>query len=147
MLKALRWVLMGAALSAATGAHFWTVKRTVIAGTRQYGGPSRPVETHRFELLEYRYRPILVWRSAVQGGRTAHVEHTYGAFTIQEMRGTEWCGGGRGVLVESTVQYDYGPLHRISIFYDFQTDLLLTTLDYRTTDAELISAFSRCRGD
>jgi len=148
MLKVLRWVLMGATLLAAAGAtHFWTAKRTQATEMRRYVSRFRPVEIHRFELLEYCYRPILVWRSDVQGGRPAHVEYTYGAYAIEEMRRIEWCGSGRGVLVEAIVKYDYGESRRIRIFYDFQKGSLVTTLDFRTTDAELNAAVGKCRAE
>jgi hypothetical protein len=148
MTKTLLRVLLAATLFVAAGAaRFWTAKRTVVSETRQYIGVSSPVETHSFELLEYRYRPILAWRSAVKGGRTAHVEHTYGAYIIQEMRGIEWCGSGRGVYVEAIGQYDSGESRRIRIFYDFQRSSLITTLDFRTAEAELDAAVSKCRVD
>jgi hypothetical protein len=147
MMKAILRVLLAAILFVAVGAvHFWTAKRTVVTEWRQYVGIS-PVETHSFELLEYRYRPILVWRSAVQGGRTAHVEHAYGAYAIEKVESVEWCGSGRGVLVEAKAQYDSGESRHICIFYDFQTPSLITTLDFRTTDAELMAAVSECKGE
>ena len=115
--------------------HFWTAKKTVVSETRQYTGNSSPIEAHSFELLEYRYRPILVWRSAVQGGRTAYFEQIYGAYAIEKVQGVTWCGSGRGVLIEAIAQYDSGESRRIRIFYDFGRASLITTLDFRTTDS------------
>ena len=127
--------------------YFWTAKRTVAADSRKYGGPSLLKGTHRFELLEYRYRPITLWCFEVEGVRSAHAQYVYGATVVEDIRRMEWCGNGTGVHVEAVVNYDAGESLPTQVFYNFATGRLVTTLDHRTTDAEVAAAIRKCNGE
>jgi hypothetical protein len=118
-----------------------------VTQTRPFTGTNTPLETHKFELLEYRYRPMLVWRSFAIGGHAPHSEYTFGSWIIEKLVRTEWCGKGSGVLVEAIAQYDYSESHNARLFYEFGTASFLTTLDHRTTDEELNNALQRCRAE
>jgi hypothetical protein len=145
--KILRWIISLTSLFAIATVYFWTAKRTVMTETHDYAPSHRPMERHRFELLQYRYRPILVWRSFVIGGRAERSEHTFGAWTIEKLDRTEWCGNGRGVLVQATAQYDSGESHDARLFYDFRTASILTTLDHRTTHEAVNHAVRGCAAE
>lgn len=144
-MKVLRWIISLTAIAIVFAiVYFWTAKRTLMTQIRDYVPSHGPMERHRFELLQYRYRPILVWRSLVIGGRTEQSEHTFGAWTIEKLDRTEWCGNGRGVLVQARAQYDSGESHDARLFYDFCTASILTTLDHRTIDADVSNAVRAC---
>jgi hypothetical protein len=140
-----RWIVtVAAAIIFGCAVYFWTAKRTILTQRRDWIVSGRPRETHEFELLEYRYREIVVWRSVLTGGREAHSEHTFGAWIVKKVVRTEWCGNGSGVLVEAIAQYDYGALHDALLFYDFRKASFLTSLDPRTTGDTVKGAVRRC---
>jgi hypothetical protein len=147
IVKILRWIISLTAITIVFAivsiVYFWTAKRTVMTQTSDYVPSHGPMERHRFELLQYRFRHILVWRTAVTGGRGGRSEHTFGAWEIEKLHRTEWCGKGKGVLVQATAVYDSGESHDTQLFYDFRTGSMLTTLDHRTT-AEAVN--ERVRG-
>jgi hypothetical protein len=148
IVKVLRWIISLTAIAIVFAiVYFWTAKQTVMTQTRDYAPSHGPIQRHRFELLQYRFRPILVWRSFVIGGRGGWSEHTYGAWTIEKLHRTEWCGNGRGVLVQATAQYDFGESLDARLFYDFRTASILTTLDHRTSDWAVNEAVRGCKAE
>jgi len=142
--KALLLTLSVAAIISAGAAYLWTAKRTVVAQRRDYAARNMPIAEHGFALLEYRFRPILVWRASATDGRIAQSQYTFGAWKIEKLVRTEWCGNGSGVLVEAIAQYDYGESHDARLFYDFGKALFLTTLDHRTTEQAVDKALQGC---
>jgi len=148
IVKVLRWIISLTAIAIVFAiVYFWTAKRTLIAETRDYVPSHGPMKRHRFELLQYRFRPILVWRTFVIAGRGGRSEHTFGAWAIEKLQRTEWCGNHRGVLVQATAQYDSGESHHAQLFYDFSTASILTTLDHRTTDEAVNEAVRGCNAE
>jgi hypothetical protein len=134
-------------LTVAAALYFWGGKRVVFSGGTQYGISRR--ERHEFAVVEYRYRPITIWRFVVQGTRSAHAQYTFGATQIQTTPRGEWCGNGLGVVIEAVVRYDYGESRLTRVFYDFSTRSLLTTLDDQATDdqatdAQIAAAVEHC---
>lgn len=130
---------------AVTAIYFWRSKNAVTSQFIEYGGPA--VERHGFEVLEYRYRPITVWRFSVEGGRSAHEQYTYGATEIESPPHHEWCGNGAGVVIDAVVRYDNGESRLTRVFYNFRTDSLLTTLDYETKDTQIAAAIEKCNAE
>jgi hypothetical protein len=131
-------VLFGLAVAAV---YFWRGKEVVASDVTQYGTAQ---ERHRLEVLKYRYRPITVWRFAVEGRPSADAQYTYGATETRTVPRLEWCGGGVGVVIQAVVRYDYGESRLTRVFYNFKTGSLLTTLDYQTRDAQIADAVERC---
>lgn len=131
-------VLFGLAVAAV---YFWRGKEIVASDVTQYGAAQ---ERHRFEVLKYRYRPITVWRFAVEGRRSANAQYTYGATEIRTVPRLEWCGDGVGVVIQAVVRYDCGESRLTRVFYNFKRGSLLTTLDYQTKDAQIAAAVERC---
>lgn len=137
-------ILTSATLLAVGAAYAWNAKATILSEAREYASSDRSTWIHRFELLRYRYRPILAWRSIVNGNQPSQNEYTFGAWTIEKLLRTEWCGKGIGVTVEAVARYDYGETHAARFFYNFRTAQFLTTLDPRTSEAALNYALQRC---
>ena len=131
-------VLFGLAVAAV---YFWRGTEIVAADVTQCGGEH---ERHKLEVLKYRYRPITVWRFAVEGRRSADAQYTYGATEIRTVPRLEWCGDGVGVVIQAVVRYDYGESRLTRVFYNFKTGSLLTTLDYQTKDGQIAAAVERC---
>jgi hypothetical protein len=133
-------VLLATAVAAI---YFWRSTNAVTSQFYNYGGPIR--ERHGFEVLEYRYRPITVWRFSVEGSRSR--QYTYGATEIQSPPHDEWCGNGVGVVIDAVVRYDYGESRGARVFYNFRTGALLTTLNYWTKDAQIAAAIEECNAE
>jgi hypothetical protein len=145
-MTALRLILVAVVLFGAIGGvYYWNAKTSVAMETQAYSHPVGDPLTHRFELLQYRHWPILVWRSTVEGTHAVRAEHTFGAQVLERLERIQWCGDGRGVLVEAVSQYDSGESRSIRIYQDFVTGSLLTTLDLSATDVSIDDAVRACR--
>jgi hypothetical protein len=134
------WVLFGLAVVAV---YLWRSKKVLACDVSAFAAH----EQHRFEVLEYRHRPITVWRFEIIGTRSAHAEYTYGATEIQTVPRREWCGNGSGVVIGAVVRYDYGESRLTHVFYNFKTGSLITTLDHRTKDAQIAAALEKCNAE
>lgn len=145
MRKAATVLLMAAiCLVALTIAYLWTAKRTVAADSRRSRNTAGVLENPRFELFEYRYRPITVWRFRLEGHHAAQWEYVYGATEFKDIRRVRWHEDGNCVLVETSVIYDAGETLPVLATFDFEKGSFTTTLA-RKTEAEVTSAFSNCR--
>jgi hypothetical protein len=128
--------------AAVAAVYFWRGKRVLVRDFVQYGASAH--ERHGLEILEFRYRPVTVWRFDVDGSRSAHAEYTYGATELRSMPQRRWCGKGMGVTIEVVLRYDYGDSRATRVFYNFKTGSLLTTLDYGTKDSQIAAAIEEC---
>ena len=131
--------LMGAAV-----VYLWTGKRTLVSESRRYVGAKGISGKHEFALLSYAVRPILVWRASAAGSQLREREATFGAWTVEKLDPIEWCGEGRGVLVSGVVQHDFEESVSLRLFYDFDRDSLVTTLDGSTKVEDVDHSFRHC---